>query len=81
MLFATEEATSGSGEAFHIEKPWSIGKSVILLVGSSALIASMSELLAGSVEQPSHVMGMSRVFVGVIVLAMVGIAISFYCIQ
>jgi hypothetical protein len=33
MLFATEEATSGPGEDSHIEKPWSIGKSVMLLSG------------------------------------------------
>jgi Ca2+:H+ antiporter len=72
MLFGTEEATSGSDEDFHIEKPWSIGKSVSLLVGSSALIAWMSELLVGSVEQASHAMGMSQVFVGIIVVAVVG---------
>ncbi len=72
MLFGTEEATSGSDADFHIEKPWSIGKSVSLLVGSSALIAWMSELLVGSVEQASHAMGMSQVFVGVIVVALVG---------
>ena len=44
----------------------------MLLVGSSALIAWMSELLVGSVEQASHAMGMSQVFVGVIVVAVVG---------
>jgi Ca2+:H+ antiporter len=72
MLFDTEEATSSPGEDAHIENPWSIGKSVLFLVGSSALIAWMSELLVGSVEQASHAMGMSQVFVGVIVVAVVG---------
>ncbi len=72
MLFGTEEAATGPGEDFRIERPWSIGKSVLLLVGSSALIAWMSELLVGSVEQASHAMGMSQVFVGVIVVAVVG---------
>ena len=72
MLFGTEEATSDQVEDSHIEKPWSIAKSVLILVGSSALIAWMSELLVGSVEQASHAMGMSQVFVGVIVVAVVG---------
>jgi Ca2+:H+ antiporter len=71
MLFNTEEI-SDPGEDPHIEKPWSIGKSALFLVVSSALIAWMSELLVGSVEQASHAMGMSQVFVGVIVVAVVG---------
>ena len=72
LLFETEQSTSGPIEHIHVDKPWSIGKSALLLVGSSALIAWMSELLVGSVEQASHAMGMSQVFVGVIVVAIVG---------
>jgi Ca2+:H+ antiporter len=72
MLFADEKAAHGPAGDDLGEVPWSIGKSAMYLVGSSALIAWMSELLVGSVEQAAHSMGMSQVFVGVIVVAIVG---------
>ena len=67
MLFAGEEAAPGQEKGHHGEAPWSIPKSVAFLVGSSAHIAWMSEILVGSVEQAAHAMGMTQVFVGVIV--------------
>lgn len=72
MLFASEEASPGPEEGTPTEEPWSITKSVAFLAGSSALIAWMSELLVGSVEQAALAMGMSQIFVGVIVVAVVG---------
>jgi Ca2+:H+ antiporter len=72
MLFLPEAAAQSAGHGGHDEKPWSVGRSVLVLLGSSALIAWMSELLVGSVEQAAHAMGMSQVFVGVIVVAIVG---------
>jgi Ca2+:H+ antiporter len=72
MLFAAEEPTPEPVEVIHDQEPWSITKSVAFLAGSSALIAWMSELLVGSVEQAAHAMGMSQVFVGIIVVAVVG---------
>ena len=72
MLFNAEEVSPGPEEGTHGEEPWSITKSVAFLAGSSALIAWMSEYLVGSVEQAAHAMGMSQIFVGVIVVAVVG---------
>ena len=56
------------------EKPasWTVGKSVAILAGATALIAWMSELLVGSVEQAAHHFGFSSIFVGVIIVAVVG---------
>jgi len=51
---------------------WSAGRSALVLLGVSALIAWMSEILVGSVEGAAHALGMSQVFVGVIVVAIVG---------
>ena len=51
---------------------WSVGRSVLVLVGVSALIGWMSEILVGSVEGAAHTLGMSQLFVGVIVVAIVG---------
>jgi Ca2+:H+ antiporter len=54
------------------EEPWSVTRAVLYLLGASALIAWMSEVLVGSVEQAAHAMGMSKIFVGLIVVAIVG---------
>ncbi len=60
---------AGAGEP---HAPWSRGRSIAVLAVSTALIAWMSEVLVGSVEQAAHAWGMSQVFVGVIVVAVIG---------
>ncbi|HEU5118425.1 MAG TPA: calcium/proton exchanger [Isosphaeraceae bacterium] len=54
------------------EPGWSVTKATILLVGSTVLVAWMSEILVGAVEQASESLGMTEIFVGVIVVAIVG---------
>lgn len=65
-----------TGEAAHVEDDhgpkWSLTKSVAVLAGATALIAWMSEMLVGSVEEAAQAFGMSSIFVGVIVVAIVG---------
>lgn len=51
---------------------WSKTKSVGVLLASSILIAIMAEFLVGSVEHASKALGMTEVFVGVILVAIVG---------
>jgi Ca2+:H+ antiporter len=51
---------------------WSVRRSVAVLAGSTALVAWMSEILVGSVEPASHAWGMTSLFVGVVVVAIVG---------
>ena len=51
---------------------WGVRKSILVLLGSTALIAWVSEILVGSVEQAAATLGMTRVFIGVIVVAVVG---------
>src|SRR5207244_2498756 len=48
------------------------GRSVLVLVASTALIAWMSELLVGAVAEASRALGLTEVFVGVIVVAIIG---------
>ena len=52
--------------------PWSVRKSVFILAGATALIAWVSEILVGSVEPAAASFGMTRIFIGVIVVAIVG---------
>jgi Ca2+:H+ antiporter len=51
---------------------WSPSRSVAVLLASSGLVGVMSELLVGSVEHAADAMGMNEVFIGVILVAMVG---------
>jgi Ca2+:H+ antiporter len=64
---ATESESEHNGRI-----PSSIPRALLVLLGVSALIAWMSEILVGSVEQAAAAMGMSEVFVGIIVVAIVG---------
>ena len=52
--------------------PWSVGRALGVLGASTALIAWMSEILVGTVDAAAHQFGMTSVFVGVIVVAIVG---------
>ena len=51
---------------------WSIGKSIGVLVVSTVFVALMSEFLVGSVESARETLGLTEVFVGVIVVAIIG---------
>jgi Ca2+:H+ antiporter len=65
QLFAGERP---SGET----APWTIRKSLLVLAGATGLIAWVSEILVGSVEHAAASFGMTSIFVGVIVVAIVG---------
>lgn len=54
------------------EEPWSVTRAVTVLIAATLFIAWMSEILVGAVEGASHELGMNGVFVGVIVVAIVG---------
>lgn len=52
--------------------PVNVKRAVLTLLGATAFIAWMSEILVGAVEETSQVLGLTEVFVGVIVVAIVG---------
>lgn len=68
QLFGGEGREAIGGEA----QPWSVRKSIAVLAGATALIAWISEILVGSVEHAAQSFGMTSVFVGVIVVAIIG---------
>ncbi len=49
-----------------------VTRAVITLLVATALVAWMSELLVGAIEETSRALGLTEVFVGVIVVAIVG---------
>lgn len=72
-LFRGEEPDGppdGGGD--HHGAPWSISLSVGVMAVVTLLIVWMSEILVATVEQASHALGLSSLFVGVVVVAVVG---------
>ncbi|MFN0111563.1 MAG: calcium/proton exchanger [Blastocatellia bacterium] len=51
---------------------WSQPKSLLVLLVATTLVAVMSEFLVGAVEAASHTLGLTQVFVGVILVAIIG---------
>jgi Ca2+:H+ antiporter len=68
--FASAGPEGGHGHSD--EKPWSVGRSVASLVLAAVLAAWMSEILVGAAEGAGKALGMSQVFIGVVLLAIVG---------
>src|SRR5262249_52764665 len=70
-LFAgPEEELPTTGEQRQPE--WGRRTSLLVLLGATAGVALMSEFLVGSVERAGEELGLSHVFLGVIVLAIIG---------
>jgi len=59
-------------DAEEMTASWSLKKSVSVLLGVNLLIVFLCEELVGSVEHAAQSLGMTPVFVGVILLAIVG---------
>jgi Ca2+:H+ antiporter len=51
---------------------WSQRRSIVTLLAATILVAVMSEFLVGAVEEASHRLGLTSIFVGVIVVAIIG---------
>src|SRR5437773_10015293 len=59
-------------EAVHHEKQWSVSRAVGSLLLASVLAAWMSEKLVGAAEATGEALGMSQVFIGIVLVAIVG---------
>jgi Ca2+:H+ antiporter len=69
-LYAGEAAHSAD-EALGVAG-WSKTKSVLVLLAATAFVALMSEFLVGAIEHTAQAFGMTDVFVGVILVAIIG---------
>ena len=69
-LFGEADKESEKGEPHQAE--WSRATSLIMLLVATAGVAGMAHILVGSVELAGRALGLNQVFVGVIVVAIVG---------
>lgn len=54
------------------EPKWSVSKSVIVLLAATLVVAWMSEILVSSIEPLVHTWGWTELFIGVILIAIIG---------
>jgi Ca2+:H+ antiporter len=75
-LFVGEAMQGCAQEVGHEEEEagdhWSKGKSILVLLIATAFVALISEFLVGAVEAARGALGFTEVFVGVIVVAIIG---------
>ncbi len=71
QLFTPPAAETVEVEEEH-HKPWSVGKSLGVLIIATFFVGWVSEILVGSVGKAAESFGMTSVFVGVIVVAIIG---------
>jgi Ca2+:H+ antiporter len=64
--------TSAEGALEEKSEHWSRGKAITILIGATAVVALLSEFLVGTIESARTTFGITEVFVGVIVVAIVG---------
>ena len=60
---------AGDGE---YQQAWPVKPVVAVLAGATVFVAWMSEILVGTIEPTAHKLGLSNVFVGVFVVAILG---------
>ena len=58
---------------FHAEKPkWSLGRALGYLTGATVVVGLMSEFLVGALEEATATLGLSELFVGLIIVPIIG---------
>jgi Ca2+:H+ antiporter len=68
----SDKALAGEENGAGHHGDWSIGKSIGILLLATVFVAIISEFLVGAVEGAREQLGLTEVFVGVIVVAIIG---------
>ncbi len=58
----------------HHGELWGVPRATSFLIGASIFAAWMSEILVGAAEETGEALGMSQIFIGIVLLALVGSA-------
>jgi Ca2+:H+ antiporter len=65
-------------EEVQHEAAWSLRKSLLILLGATAVVALEADLVSETVERTASVLGMSEFFLGIIALPFVGNAAEYF---
>ena len=66
------EASHQAGAERERSGAWSLKRSVVVLLVVAGVIGYMSELLVGATQESIHALGLSEIFVGIIVVPIIG---------
>jgi Ca2+:H+ antiporter len=69
---AEAEQDQHARESHGGHQPWSVGKALGVLLGATVCVAILAEFMVGSVQATAEAIGLTEIFVGVIVVAIVG---------
>ena len=72
QLFAPPADAAGASAGDPGEKPWSLARSLGVLLVSAVLIGFVSEFLVGAIHAAGESLGLGKVFMGVVVIAVIG---------
>jgi Ca2+:H+ antiporter len=67
-----------AGDAPQGEAEWSVARALVVMIAGTAVIAIEAELVSAALEATSAQLGLSPVFMGVVVLALVGTAADLF---
>jgi Ca2+:H+ antiporter len=70
-MFESKEVTADE-TADHTHERWSLTRAIVSLVVASLLAAWLSEILVGAAEATGKALGMTELFMGIVLLAIVG---------
>ncbi len=70
--FKTQKDLYGVEHAEDIDSKWSLSVSIIILAVATILIATMSEFLVSNIEPMTEAIGVPKMFVGLILIPIVG---------
>jgi Ca2+:H+ antiporter len=66
-----EDVAATANEEAHVPE-WSRRKSIVILLASAAFVGWLSEILVGSTEEAIRHVGLSQIFVGLIIVPIIG---------
>jgi Ca2+:H+ antiporter len=66
-----DDVVSAANEDAHVPA-WSKQKSIVILLASAAFVGWLSEILVGSTEEAIRHVGLSQIFVGLIIVPIIG---------
>jgi Ca2+:H+ antiporter len=69
---SSDSKTASTADDDNHSEIWPVGKAIAVLVGATVAVAWVSEFLVSAVEAAQHSLGVTEVFVGVIIVAIVG---------
>ena len=71
-LFAPVDHGSSAGHGQESARAWPLGRSIVVLLAAAVLVGLVSEFLVSAIHAAGQALGLGKVFMGVVVIAVIG---------